>query len=81
MPALKAELSKAAWDVWLIKATPHSDDGETLVLAVPSRLIGMIIRNKFGAVLERILDRRVMFVIRPWAGAAARERETREEVA
>ena len=80
-PALTAELGKAAWDVWLSQATPHSDDGKTLVLAVPSRLIGFIIREKFGPVLERVLDRRVMFVVKPWASAAARERRSREGTA
>ncbi len=81
VPALKAELGKADWDVWLSQATPHSDDGKTLVLAVPSRLIGFIIREKFGTALERILDRRVKFVVKPCAGAAARERRSREGTA
>ncbi len=63
--ALKAELGQAARDAWLTQATPDSDDGKTLVLAVPSRLIGLIIREKFGTALERILDRRVKFVVKP----------------
>ena len=81
LPALKAELGEAAWKVWLSQATPYSDDSKTLVLAVATKLIGLSIRKKFGPVLERILGREVKFVIRPWAGAAAREREEREEAA
>ncbi len=56
-------------------ATPHSDDGKTLILAVPNKWIGLTIRNKFGPVMERVLERDVKFILTSWAGAAARDRQ------
>jgi hypothetical protein len=62
----------------LSQATPYSDDGETLILAVATEFIGREIRKMFGPELEHILERRVMFVIKTWAGAVARARLTKE---
>lgn len=78
LPKVKAELGEAAWRSWLSQATPYSDDGETLILAVATEFIGREIRKMFGPELEHILERRVMFVIKTWAGAVARARLTKE---
>ncbi len=78
-PALRAELGEAAWNAWLSQVTPYEDDGMTLILAVPSRFMGHRIRGNYGPVLERILERKVMFIVKPCAGPAARERRSHQD--
>jgi hypothetical protein len=76
---LKAEIGERMYQAWLSQATPHGDDGATLVLVVPTQWIATYIRDKFGPILERHLAREVRFIVRPWAGPAARDRRAREE--
>ena len=73
--AIKAAIGADTFDVYLTAATPHSDDGNTLILLVPNKQAGMEIRSKFGPTLERILNRKVMFLLSSWARAAARDRQ------
>ena len=77
--AIKDEIGDREFSAWISVATPHSDNGKTLILAVPSKSIGLTIRNKFGPMLERILGREVKFILACWAGPAARERQARED--
>ncbi len=74
---IKAEIGERSWNAWLSQATPHSDNGTTLILAVPTQTIGLTIRQKFGPVLERLLQRQIKFILTSYAGPAARERQGR----
>ncbi len=76
--AIKEAIGRDSFDAYMSYATPDSDDGKTLILAVPNQQYGLAIRTRYGAVLERILDREVKFIKRSWAGAAPREREGRK---
>ena len=76
--AIKEAIGRDLFDAYMSYATPDSDDGKTLILAVPNQQYGLAIRARYGAVLERILDREVKFIKRSWAGAAARERQGRK---
>ena len=76
---LRVEIGERPYLAWLSQATPHSDDGASLVLAVPSRYIGLTIREKFGSILERCLNREVRFIVANYAGPAARDREDRAD--
>ena len=53
-----------------------SDDGCVLIVAVPTPLIDLTNREKFGPTLERILDREVKFVLTNYTGPAAAQRAT-----
>ena len=66
--AIKNAIGGDCFDVYLAEATPHADDGTTLVLAVPNKQFGLEIRARFGPVLERILTREVKFIVTSWAG-------------
>jgi hypothetical protein len=72
---IKETIGGDAFDVYLALATPHADDGTTLILAVPNKQIGLTIREKFGPVLERLLQRKMKFILASWARRAADARQ------
>ncbi len=65
--AIKEAIGRDLFDVYLGEATPHSDDGTVLVLAVPNKQFGLQIRARFGPVLERVLAREVKFIVSSWS--------------
>lgn len=67
LQALKDEIGDTEFSAWISMATPHSDDGKTVILAVPNKWIGLTIRNKFGPVMERVLERDVKFILTDYA--------------
>ncbi len=73
--AIKEAIGGDSFDVYLADATPHSDDGTILVLAVPNKQIGLQIRDRFGPVLESVLAREVKFIVASWARDAASARQ------
>ncbi len=77
--AIKDAIGDDAFDVYLGTATPHEDDGTCLVLAVPNKQIGLSIRQKFGPILERLLQREVKVIVASWAGHAASARQAGQD--
>ena len=73
--AIKAAIGTDIFDCYLAGATPHTDDGKILILAVPNKQAGLQIRARFGPTLERILDREVKFILTSWARAATSDRQ------
>lgn len=72
------ELSRLEiWDVWLKYATPQHHDCGLLVLAVSTQLFRDQIQGHV-AEIERIVQRKVKIVIKPFAVQAARRRERPE---
>jgi len=72
------ELSRLEiWDVWLKHATPQHHDCGLLVLAVSTQLFRDQIQGHV-AEIERIVQRKVKIVIKPFAVQAARRRERPE---
>ena len=71
-------MGEHAWSVWLECLTPHSDDGETLVLAAHNNFWASQVKERFGEGLEEILGRRVVVRMYPWASAAAHDRRRKE---
>ena len=77
--AIKEAIGGDSFDVYLADATPHSDDGTILVLAVPNKQIGLQIRDRFGPVLESVLAREVKFIVASWARDAASARQAGQD--
>lgn len=77
--ALRQEIGGQDFKAWISQITPHSDDGETLILAVPAELMAMMIREKFGSILERAMGREVQLVVTAYAGPAARARQAGQD--
>ena len=77
--AIKEAIGRDSFDAYMSAATQNSDDGKTIILEVPNAPYGLMIRARYGPVLERILRREVKFLKRSRAGAAERDRARQAE--
>ena len=72
-------LGANAWKAWLCTCIPDTDDGSELTLAVPTAFMRDYVVGNFLTGIEKIVERKVTLVVRPWAGQAGRDRQRREE--
>lgn len=63
------------FDNYLIIATPHLDDGETLTLALPSRFLAGMVEQKFGPLIGEMIGRKIVCEAHSFAAAAAIKRK------
>ncbi|HSF93645.1 MAG TPA: helix-turn-helix domain-containing protein [Thermohalobaculum sp.] len=62
---LMAAVGPEFWRTWVLGAIPLDDDGETLTLAVETRVIADVIKERAGEALEAVLGRRLACVRAP----------------
>lgn len=76
MPQLEAYFRSelAQFRHWMLDCTPDSDDGKTIVFAVPGSFFTDQIRRRYGRGLQTVLEREIEFVVTDWAGAKRAKR-------
>jgi hypothetical protein len=75
---IKTAVGEKAWRSWLGMLTPLGDDGVTLTMAAPSRLIAGVIEREHAELIGKIVARKIAIEVRAWAGPAANARAERE---
>jgi len=63
---LRQAVGESAWASWFGQIIPVSDDGDTLILAVPTRFWADHVHAMFGEIIRKIVGRaHVVIVVRP----------------